>query len=762
MDPLGFASKLSSDDMNFDQIAIALEQYEQRADEIRQTLEQFYTIHENYTKLYKKLQNFEDKSRIPTLIPFGNHAFLPGQITNTHTLTVYLGEGYYREMTTKETILLVEKRLTGLQSEIEVNRRELASFGHHISHCYSILGKPMYTPTLSDKMKEKMTGKRVRNDDDDDDGGGNGSNTKSKVTITQQGVNEDGDGVFEIIEHLDDDEDPLEFKLHKPNFEQGRILNSNLNTKSTFHNNPQDDEEIDPNAPMSDVFYKSLTKTLDAFESERIQDYTNEELNELEEIEKRLMGDMYVPPTKSTKNVKNNEQKPISKQSLFQLDTSETPHIVDDVFIPRPPGDDSGKKNMTSSGFFQELNLSTSPPAPQILSKSLLISDDAGDEIVDLMNKKTNNNGLIQVVDDHVQNPDYENYFEYLNKHRGDAEAITPPKKVEKAIEAKPTPIETKNDKKNDAKKPSAKKEVLEPMIKDTIQVRQRPQRGPATTTTTTTTTTTATTTTTQNKNPPPTQPTTSKKATVLQSGAIETEEVEEGASVAYQRYLMAIGSQESSNYFSQFLNYAYEDEDEDGGLFEDIDDIEGYGDEDWDEDGFDEGLDDFLKMKDIYSDFDSNEKSQPKQKSVRFDESKNNSLKFDEEEDQTVSEKKYQDMLWSHLQSVVDEDEQNKIKSQSGNNDNGQHSALPAQDRPVYASFSLGTTIDGGHALVTKSTDSTLYTSETLTGKKGQTGPAQPEEQKSGKTEPSPQNTAPQKKVSRFKQMRMDVNGGQ
>jgi hypothetical protein len=307
-------------------------------------------------------------------------------------------------------------------------------------------------------------------------------------------------------------------------------------------------------------------------------------------------------------------------------------------------------------------------------------------------------------------------------------------------------------------------------MIKDTIQVRQRPQRGPATTITTTTTTTTQNT---PNKNPTPTQPTTSKKATVLQSGAIETEEVEEveeGASLAYQRYLMAIGSQESSNYFSQFLNYAYEDED-DGGFFEDIDDIEGYADEDWDEDGIDEGLDDFLKMKDIYSDFDSNEKPQPTQKSVSFDESKNNSLKFDEGEDQTVSEKKYQDMLWSHLQSVVDEEEQNKIKSQSGNNDNGEHSALPAQDRPVYASFSLGTTIDGGHALVTKSTDSTLYTSETLTGKKGQNSPTKPEGQNNGKTEASPQNTtpslqnlssAPQKKVSRFKQMRMDVNGGQ
>ena len=84
-------------ELNMDQIATALDSYEQRADEIRRTLSHFYTIHENYTKLHSRLQTFQDKTRHTTFIPFGQHAFIPGQIVNTNQLTVYLGEGFYRE-----------------------------------------------------------------------------------------------------------------------------------------------------------------------------------------------------------------------------------------------------------------------------------------------------------------------------------------------------------------------------------------------------------------------------------------------------------------------------------------------------------------------------------------------------------------------------------------------------------------------------------------------------------------------------------------
>jgi len=277
------------DDLDYDHIAIALDKYEQRADEIRRMLSHLYTIHENYSSLYKRLLTFDKKIKHQTFIPFGSHAFIPGQIVNTNMLTVFLGEGYYREMSTPDTVLLIQKRITGLQNEIATYQREMQSFGHHIQNLHSILGKPLHTPSLSDKMAEKLTGqasslnteeveiaqfqtsqqipKPVYNPRDP-----TASLQPTRATRTTQGKNEDGDDIVDIVEYFEADVDAdvkptnvrqFNHTQHEPQLfkafpDMPDFQPHNYTTNADGELVLRDEHK----AQIKDVFYESLDRTL--------------------------------------------------------------------------------------------------------------------------------------------------------------------------------------------------------------------------------------------------------------------------------------------------------------------------------------------------------------------------------------------------------------------------------------------------------------------------------------------------------------------
>ncbi|KAJ0450182.1 putative prefoldin alpha [Helianthus annuus] len=52
-------------------------------------------------------------------VPFGKAAFFPGKLIHTNEFMVLLGEGYYAERTSKQTVEILKRRGKGLESQIE-------------------------------------------------------------------------------------------------------------------------------------------------------------------------------------------------------------------------------------------------------------------------------------------------------------------------------------------------------------------------------------------------------------------------------------------------------------------------------------------------------------------------------------------------------------------------------------------------------------------------------------------------------------------
>nr|KAJ0208841.1 hypothetical protein LSAT_V11C400168750 [Lactuca sativa] len=73
-----------------------------------------------YQKQVQQLQGFlNDNTNLVNLVPFGKAAFFPGKLIHTNEFLVLLGEGYYADRTSKQTIEILKRRGKDLESQIE-------------------------------------------------------------------------------------------------------------------------------------------------------------------------------------------------------------------------------------------------------------------------------------------------------------------------------------------------------------------------------------------------------------------------------------------------------------------------------------------------------------------------------------------------------------------------------------------------------------------------------------------------------------------
>ncbi|XP_035840062.1 RNA polymerase II subunit 5-mediating protein homolog isoform X2 [Helianthus annuus] len=87
----------------------------QRQKEVQQ-LQAFLNDNTSLVNLLKKLP---DQLHHDIMVPFGKAAFFPGKLIHTNEFMVLLGEGYYAERTSKQTVEILKRRGKGLDSQIE-------------------------------------------------------------------------------------------------------------------------------------------------------------------------------------------------------------------------------------------------------------------------------------------------------------------------------------------------------------------------------------------------------------------------------------------------------------------------------------------------------------------------------------------------------------------------------------------------------------------------------------------------------------------
>lgn len=71
------------------------------------------------TNLINQVQRLPDELYHDIMVPFGKAAFLPGRLIHTNEFLVLLGEGYYAERTSKQTVEILQRRGKVLESQVE-------------------------------------------------------------------------------------------------------------------------------------------------------------------------------------------------------------------------------------------------------------------------------------------------------------------------------------------------------------------------------------------------------------------------------------------------------------------------------------------------------------------------------------------------------------------------------------------------------------------------------------------------------------------
>lgn len=87
--------------------------------ERRKEVDQLQAFLNDNTSLVNLVKKLPDQLHHDIMVPFGKAAFFPGRLIHTNEFLVLLGEGYYAERTSKQTIEILKRRGEDLESQIE-------------------------------------------------------------------------------------------------------------------------------------------------------------------------------------------------------------------------------------------------------------------------------------------------------------------------------------------------------------------------------------------------------------------------------------------------------------------------------------------------------------------------------------------------------------------------------------------------------------------------------------------------------------------
>jgi unconventional prefoldin RPB5 interactor 1 len=85
-------------------------------------LQQYVDENDNLINLVKKLP---DQLHHNVMVPFGKMAFFPGRLIHTNECLVLLGENYYTDRSSKQTVDFLKRRDKTLQSQIHSLKAEI-------------------------------------------------------------------------------------------------------------------------------------------------------------------------------------------------------------------------------------------------------------------------------------------------------------------------------------------------------------------------------------------------------------------------------------------------------------------------------------------------------------------------------------------------------------------------------------------------------------------------------------------------------------
>ncbi|KAI9177915.1 hypothetical protein LWI28_020590 [Acer negundo] len=96
--------------------------------EKQQELNQVKEFIADNTNLIKLVQKLPEELHHDIMVPFGKAAFFPGRLIHTNEFLVLLGEGYYADRTSKQTVEILNRRGKALESQVNSIKAMMQDF----------------------------------------------------------------------------------------------------------------------------------------------------------------------------------------------------------------------------------------------------------------------------------------------------------------------------------------------------------------------------------------------------------------------------------------------------------------------------------------------------------------------------------------------------------------------------------------------------------------------------------------------------------
>ncbi|TXG55125.1 hypothetical protein EZV62_020381 [Acer yangbiense] len=106
----------------------AAKRVEDALSEKQQELNQVKEFIADNTNLINLVQKLPEELHHDIMVPFGKAAFFPGRLIHTNELLVLLGEGYYADRTSKQTVEILNRRGNALESQVNSIKAMMQDF----------------------------------------------------------------------------------------------------------------------------------------------------------------------------------------------------------------------------------------------------------------------------------------------------------------------------------------------------------------------------------------------------------------------------------------------------------------------------------------------------------------------------------------------------------------------------------------------------------------------------------------------------------
>ncbi|KAI9178067.1 hypothetical protein LWI28_022332 [Acer negundo] len=106
----------------------AAKRVEDALSEKQQELNQVKEFIADNTNLIKLVQKLPEELHHDIMVPFGKAAFFPGRLIHTNEFLVLLGEGYYADRTSKQTVEILNRRGKALESQVNSIKAMMQDF----------------------------------------------------------------------------------------------------------------------------------------------------------------------------------------------------------------------------------------------------------------------------------------------------------------------------------------------------------------------------------------------------------------------------------------------------------------------------------------------------------------------------------------------------------------------------------------------------------------------------------------------------------